>query len=230
MFDNIAQLENEVAEFQKNIVASSQLVGTVAATCEAVRSQQQSLEKGASEIRAGMESQTAELKEAIQGTLDDLRATSKKSVEALGKKNKDALTDAIERISDVQEGVESANAALRDSITAATEKACSDFNAASTQMLEQTTKKLEEYLTQMGKLTDSCVEQSKKTSADLIQGQADLQAKYEDFLGILQETNISEMFSEVKKLKKSLDIKIALLGVGVGGTLVFSILSWLSQT
>lgn len=72
MFENIAELEKEVQEFEQNILASSQLVKSIEQLAEAAEEQMRSFSRNSELLLRKIEQQNAEAKAALHDDMGTL--------------------------------------------------------------------------------------------------------------------------------------------------------------
>lgn len=94
MFENIEQLEREVQEFRKNILASSELVASFERMITQIKEQTRAIEAASGNLQGSVKTHTEDLQEQIEICLQkqaDLIAEQSRNVEAASK----VMTDAI---------------------------------------------------------------------------------------------------------------------------------------
>lgn len=94
MFENIEQLEREVQEFRKNILASSELVASFERMITQIKEQTKAIEAASGNLQGSVKTHTEDLQEQIEICLQkqaDLIAEQSRNVEAASK----VMTDAI---------------------------------------------------------------------------------------------------------------------------------------
>ena len=99
MFDNIAELEKEVQEFEKNILASSQLVKSIEQLAKAADAQVRSFAKDSETLLRRIEQQNAAEKDALHSDVYTLLSESAKKTQD---ETRRVIEAAVERIQQIQ--------------------------------------------------------------------------------------------------------------------------------
>lgn len=108
-------------------------------------------------------------------------------------------------------------------------KTAADASAQYDRQLEHLSSECERLLRQMQTTIQeqqtAYLERLQQTEQTIKSYQAETEKKYADFLKRLENTNVDQIFKEVQDLKQSVQTKFMILMVGVGVTLVVTILS-----
>lgn len=203
MFENIEQLEKEIQAFRQNILASSELVKSMEEISAVVRKQQSDYAESSSALLDKMEQQRTELAERTATLLDQIEKLSKSVPEEVEKK----AEVLIEQLKDVTATYEKTMSGIVEQF----EKENNDNTA--------------EALRKYGELNGLHIEQLKKAEEQISAMISDLNEKYNLFLTRLESTNIDSLFSEIQKMKKSMEAKMYLILGGVGIAIVIAIVS-----
>ena len=99
MFDNISELEKEVQEFEKNILASSQLVKSIEQLANAADAQVRSFAKDSETLLRRIEQQNAAEKDALHSDVYTLLSESAKKTQD---ETRRVIEAAVERIQQIQ--------------------------------------------------------------------------------------------------------------------------------
>lgn len=206
MFEDVAQMEKEIEDFRKNMAASSELVRGISQLTETVRQQQDSFTASADELLQKMDAGIAQAN-------TDHQATLKK----LGKRVDDAIAELKKNETmELQAKLEEINR-ICDSITALQK----EYTDKSEALLQGYTRDCERLMDEMK--TEISDRQAKLDAS--LQGteqaihtyQADIELKYNNFIGRLEAVDIDRMYREIQDIKRDMRLKavlsLSLLGV-----------------
>lgn len=202
MFEDIAQMEKEIEEFRKNIIASSDLINSIADLTKATKEQKDSFDASAEKLTQKLDSCIAQF-----------RADHDSSIETMKKSIADDMQAWISNIEKIKTSIETEQ-------TAATQK--------NEEQIKQFTSESERILDEMKNTISAQQEafsQKATQTEEVIRGyQKEAENKYNGFINILESTNVDQIFKEVQNLKQSMQTKFVILMAGIGITLLVAAL------
>jgi len=234
MFDDIQALEKEIEEFRHNILATQEFVSSVDKMIIAMKDQSKDYSKSYEEVLGKLQ-YYAETQKAESGAL----------LVELANKNDTFISDAVSKLNETQQELIAGASNMIDTIKAQNEELSKKYeevldnqkanaekhrSESEVQLLELE-KKNEAIITEavaqikaaqkeyIARLDD--VETSIKKSAD------ELTSKYQQFVEKLESTNLDQIYSSVQDMKKSINIKLAILLSGVGVSIILTVLALL---
>lgn len=207
MFESIDQLENEVKEFERNILASSELIQNVQKLTAAVQQEQQ-------QITAELEKVIAELNVQKQANEEQLHDT----LQAVTERNQllcENTEKELKRTEEEREHLLKEHAAQIEKITASyLERGAASQSAFIDQCTAALSEKAKRY------------DQTMDRAAGNVQTCADVVLKAQNsFLETIQKTRVEQLFDRVEELEKRLHQKLTLL---LSVTAIAAILALLS--
>lgn len=227
MFENIEQLEREVQEFRKNILASSELVASFERMIAQIKEQTKVFEDASKAMT-----------DAIGQQIAAVTAQSTANAEA-SERNAQMLSEQIDRmsVSDEQrmvkqsEGFVQATKVLETAIGQKTE----EFGEKVDSTLEEQINKLTAAnqaqiriaLDTMEKTKREFAEKCDEASRSFVSIQADLNARYEQVLTKLEAANVSETVRLSKSIIKSINVKFGILLTGTIASIVLAVLAFI---
>ena len=134
MFDNIAQLEKEIQEFQTNILASKELLQCLNDLTEAVKHERETLGRSMTDLQASVEQHTSENTSKVSASVDLLLEGHKQAADKLA-------AEIHTAVAALQQKNDSSFSRLQTTVTAA--------SAASTENLRDVSQKYDNLLTKL---------------------------------------------------------------------------------
>lgn len=203
MFDSIEQLEQQVAEFQKNILASSALVINIKELTSTIKNQQKDFLREVDEILV---------------RIDQDRRFTKEQVDMM-------LTSMDQRAAAVSLDVVKTNSELINRIQENfTEYDNRLINSLEKSELENITIS-EDALNAYRKLNQEYIEKLQNTSIHISNLKEQLDLQFTQFSDKLESTSIGKLNEHIQKVEKSLKNKIRILIAGVSVTALLALLS-----
>lgn len=174
MFQNIEELEKQVKEFQKNILASSAFIEGIQNLTNMVESQQVQFDKDAKDVLGAIDTYTKYIKEQTDLLIKSISEQTSKEADDFAKSNEELIAkvkaSSEELIKFVTEKITEKVDELSKSNTEMTSKTKADVDALIKFVTEHTTAKAKE-------VTDS--------NSELIRGFESRFVEYEKSLGLL---------------------------------------------
>lgn len=207
MFESIDQLEKEVKEFEKNILASSELIQNVQKLTAAVQQEQQQitveLEKVIAEINAQKQTNEEQLHDMLQAVTERNQLLCENTEMQL------------RRTEEEREHILKEHAAQIEEITASyLEKGAASQNA----FIDRCTAVLSEKAKRYDQTMDSATS-NVQTCADAVRKAQD------SFLEAIQKTRVEQLFDRVEEMEKRLHQKLTLLLSATAITAILALLS-----
>jgi hypothetical protein len=203
LFDSIEQLEQQVAEFQKNILASSALVINIKELTSTIKNQQKDFLREVDEILV---------------RIDQDRRFTKEQVDMM-------LTSMDQRAAAVSLDVVKTNSELINRIQENfTEYDNRLINSLEKSELENITIS-EDALNAYRKLNQEYIEKLQNTSIHISNLKEQLDLQFTQFSDKLESTSIGKLNEHIQKVEKSLKNKIRILIAGVSVTALLALLS-----
>lgn len=193
MFENIEQLEQQVAEFQKNILASSSLVNNIKELTSTIKNQQDEYLRKLNEVLVQVEQEQKFTTDQIERMLIGMDHRAEATLLDLGETN----NNLINRI---QQNFTGFNKQLIDSL----EKSELDIKTISENALNSHREINQEYIERL---------QDTSTHVTIMKEQLDLQ--FSQFFDRLESTSISQLIEHVNNLDKLIKIKFSILIIGI---------------
>ena len=214
MFEDIAQMEKEIEEFRNNILASSELIKGITELTEATKQQ-----------RASFQASSEALVKQLDACITQFKINHNDALQALGSSNAVAMENLHQSITTDMKGwiaaLESIKTAIESCEAAANQKTDEQVKRFS----DESDRILSEMQSSLATQQASFLEKLNETE-NVIRGyQSEAEKKYNSFLQQLENTNANQIFREVQELKKSMQVKFAVLMAGVGAAVVAAILS-----
>lgn len=155
MFDNITVLEKEVQEFEKNILASSQLVKSIEQLAKAADAQVRSFSKDSEALLRRIEQLNADAKDTLHGDITTLLSDSAKRTQ---EDTRRVIGAAVEQMQQIQ-------TEYADAI----HKAESALSSHETQLIQAFNENAQSHLTSSVRTIDSAASSLIKTQNDLLE-------------------------------------------------------------
>lgn len=202
MFENIEQLEQQVAEFQKNILASSSLVNNIKELTSTIKNQQDDYLRKLNEVLVQIEQEHKFTTDQVERMLIGMDQRAEATLMDLGKTN----SNLINRI---QQNFTGFNKQLIDSL----EKSELDIKTISEDALISHRELNQEYIERL---------QDTSTHVTIMKEQLDLQ--FTQFFDRLESTSISQLIEHVNNLDKLIKIKFSMLIIGISISAILTLL------
>lgn len=237
MFQNIEELEKQVKEFQKNILASSEFIKGVQNLTNMVESQQTQFDKDSKDMLSAIETYTKYVKEQTDLLIKSITEQTSKEADEFAKSNN-------ELIAKVKASSEELTKFVADQVSAKSK----EITDANSDIIKGIESRFVEYEKSLGLLFDRVKADNVKISEDAIAAFrtinqeygkklddesallkdliSKLEVKYNDFIQKLENTNVDRLFVELQEMKKSINSKFTLIFAGVGVTIVLTIISF----
>lgn len=237
MFQNIEELEKQVKEFQKNILASSEFIKAIQTLTSMVESQQTEFDKDSKDMLSAIETYTKYVKEQTELLIKSITEHTSEEADDFAKSNE-------ELIEKVKASSEELTKFVADKIT---EKA-KEVTDANSDLIKEFENRFVEYENSLGLLFDRIEADNVKISEDAILAfrainqeygkklddessllkelVSKLEVKYNGFIQKLENTNVDRLFVELQDMKKAINGKFALLFVAVGVAIALTIASF----
>lgn len=261
MFENIEQLEQQVKEFQKNILASTALLKSLEELTAAVKQQQVSYDQSAKSLIENMEQDRAASKEQADELTSTVSRLATNATDDIARNNNELLSDFRSSIASYDTTVKGLLDKLAEDRTALNKQAEQILSSMEKQaqsipenvakenatLIEQIRQSINDYdklmkatlehiksdnqaisddaIKAYGELNRAHIEQLEQTSEQVKGMIEQLALRYKQFLERLDSTNIDQLFTEVQKMKKSLEAKMTIILAGVGITAVIAVVS-----
>jgi chromosome segregation ATPase len=221
MFESIEQLEKEVKDFQKNILASSELIKSIESLITATKAQKEDFSATSSELASKMDSHTEALRKSYEEALAKLVKENRSLIKELIVRGDELLQEMKAIPSDVQKR----NSALSVEIQAEKEA----FFARCDELLQSVSTNSKTHhanvVETLNTAQQAYIQSIEEADVSIKNCEAEINRKYKDFLIKLESTNVDQMFKMCQDIKKSMDTKLLLLSVGVGASLILMIVS-----
>lgn len=237
MFQNIEELEKQVKEFQKNILASSEFIKGIQNLTNMVESQQTQFDKDSKDMLGAIDAYTRYVKEQTDLLIKSITEQTSKEADDFAKSNE-------ELIAKVKASSEELTKFVADQ-TSAKAKEVTDSN---TDLIKGFESRFVEYEKSLGLLFDRVKADNVKVSEETVAAfktinsdyaknlnevttllkevSTQIELKYDHFIKRLENTNIGGLFAEVQDMKKEINKKFTLLFAGVGVAIVLTIVSF----
>lgn len=237
MFQNIEELEKQVKEFQKNILASSEFIKGIQNLTNMVESQQTQFDKDSKDMLGAIDAYTKYVKEQTDLLIKSITEQTSKEADDFAKSNE-------ELIAKVKASSEELTKFVADQ-TSAKAKEVTDSN---TDLIKGFESRFVEYEKSLGLLFDRVKADNVKVSEETVAAfktinsdyaknlnevttllkevSTQIELKYDHFIKRLENTNIGGLFAEVQDMKKEINKKFTLLFAGVGVAIVLTIVSF----
>lgn len=237
MFQNIEELEKQVKEFQKNILASSEFIKAIQNLTSIVESQQTEFDKDSKDMLSAIETYTKYVKEQTDLLIKSITEQTSKEADDFAKSND-------ELIAKVKANSEELTKFVADKIT---EKA-KEVTDANSDLIKGFESRFVEYEKSLGLLFDRVKADNVKISEDAIVAfrtinqeygkklddesallkelVSKLEVKYNEFIQKLENTNVDRLFVELQDMKKTINSKFTLLFASVGIAIALIIVSF----
>ena len=203
MFKDIEELEQEIKDFRKNILASKELLRAVEGVVEAVKKQNLDFATAAETLRQTIETHEARNKTLATHLTEDLAEECRKESSALVQIAKNAISDASEQQKKLIEDAVYRFSQTQAGYIDAMERAQAGLEKAK-----------DEYLARLTHVEDN-----------LVYTERQLKANYTAFLERLEKTNVDQIFKTCQEMKKSLELKLWILAGGLGLSIVLTLIS-----
>ena len=237
MFQNIEELEKQVKEFQKNILASSEFIKGIQNLTNMVESQQTQFDKDSKDMLGAIDAYTKYVKEQTDLLIKSITEQTSKEADDFAKSNE-------ELIAKVKASSEELTKFVADQ-TSAKAKEVTDSN---TDLIKGFESRFVEYEKSLGLLFDRVKADNMKVSEETVAAfktinsdyaknlnevttllkevSTQIELKYDHFIKRLENTNIGGLFAEVQDMKKEINKKFTLLFAGIGVAIVLTIVSF----
>lgn len=202
MFENIEQLEQQVAEFQKNILASSSLVNNIKELTSTIKNQQDDYLRKLNEVLVQIEQEHKFTTDQVERMLIGMDQRAEATLMDLGKTN----SNLINRI---QQNFTGFNKQLIDSL----EKSELDIKTIS-----------EDALISHRELNQEFIERLQDTSTHVTIMKEQLDLQFTQFFDRLESTSISQLIEHVNNLDKLIKIKFSMLIIGISISAILTLL------
>lgn len=240
MFESIDQLEQEVNDFQKNILASTELVDSLETLVKGIKKQQTSFEAALSEVvskmdtyvesvksnaevqQASFATTSSEITQKIDGYAVKMMQENNDLIEAVTSKC-DAL---LKRMEAIPTDVEKKNVILAEEFQQCSVALQNATNEAVSQILMDNKASIDEAVAKINTIQQTYIDKLIEVETVLKQCEAAMDDKYGAFLTKLESTNVEQIFKTYEDIKKSLDTKWMLLSAGVGVSIILAIISF----
>lgn len=203
MFDSIEQLEQQVAEFQKNILASSSLVNNIKELTSTIKNQQNVYMREVNEILVRIDQDRKFTKEQIERMLTSMDQRA----EAV---SLDIVKTNSELINRIQQNFTEYDNLLTNSL----EKSELEIITISEDALNAHRKLNEEYLKRL-----------QNTSLQIAAMKEQLDLQFTQYSERLESTSIGQLIEHVQKVERSLKTKISILIAGVSVIALLAMIS-----
>ena len=207
MFENVAQLEKEVRDFQENILASKELVRNLEQLVVAAKAQQEQLAKSTDEllrdIPASVEEKNSALRGDVQRIADQMKADSEAAVSKALSEVRDSHQQHIEVLS-----------AIEGEVKKTADKLCTDNHAV-----------MNEAVAKLQQTNQQHIDALTSVESEIKKFEADLTAKYADFVAKLEASNMDKIFTMCEDIKKTVNSKFTILLGGVGLSIILSVIA-----
>lgn len=237
MFQNIEELEKQVKEFQKNILASSEFIKAIQNLTSMVESQQTEFDKDSKDMLSAIETYTKYVKEQTDLLIKSITEQTSKEADDFAKSNEELIAK-----------VKSSSEELTKFVADQTSAKAKEVTDANTDLIKGFESRFVEYEKSLGLLFDRVKADNVKVSEETVAAfkninseyaknlndttvllkevSAQLELKYEHFIKRLENTNIGGLFAEVQDMKKVINSKFNILFAGVGIAIVLMIISF----
>ena len=237
MFQNIEELEKQVKEFQKNILASSEFIKGIQNLTNMVESQQTQFDKDSKDMLGAIDAYTKYVKEQTDLLIKSITEQTSKEADDFAKSNE-------ELIAKVKASSEELTKFVADQ-TSAKAKEVTDSN---TDLIKGFESRFVEYEKSLGLLFDRVKADNVKVSEETVAAfktinsdyaknlnevttllkevSTQIELKYDHFIKRLENTNIGGLFAEVQDMKKEINKKFTLLFAGIGVAIALTIVSF----
>lgn len=214
MFEDIAQMEKEIEAFRKNIVASSELVDGITDLTEAVKQQKDSFAASSDALIEKLDACVLQFKADHDTSIYKLESSNTAAIEQMRQSISTDMQDWLSQLEKVKTAIESCE-------TATTQKTDEQIR----QLSAEGERIISEMQTSLASQVSAYLEKLQQTEEAISKYQFEAESKYNSFVQQLESTNVDQIFKEVQDLKKSIQIKFAILMAGVGATIIAAILS-----
>lgn len=238
MFQNVEELEKQVKEFQKNILASNEFIKGVQNLTNMVESQQTQFDKGSKNVLISIETYTKYVKEQNDLLIKSITEQTSKEADDFAMSNEKLIAKVITNSEEVTKFVVEQTNEKAKEVTAANADLINDFES-----------RFVEYEKSLGLLFDKVKADNVKVSEETIAAfktinndyaknlndvtvllkevSAQVELKYEHFIKKLENTNIGGVVAEVQGMKKEINKKFNILYAGVVVVIILTIISFL---
>lgn len=239
MFENVAQLEQEVKDFRQNILASSELIKSIESLIAASKTQNETFAARSAELLTKIGASTVALQkshdEALMKQIEENRALQTrlkaKGENLLAEMNRippevDKRSAAL--ISEIQKDTEQLHNMTRDVIEQLKAET-GNIKTRCDELIKSLNDSNKTHITEVTAALTAAqqpyLHRLEETDASITRCEAQLSQKHEDFLVKLESTNVDQMFKICQEIKKSMDTRFVCLTIGVGASIVLMIIS-----
>lgn len=237
MFQNIEELEKQVKEFQKNILASSEFIKGVQNLTSMVESQQTQFDKDSKDMLSAIETYTKYVKEQTDLLIKSLTEQTSKEADDFAKSNNELIAK-----------VKASSEELTKFVTEQVTLKAKEVTDANADLIKGFESRFVEYEKSLGLLFDRVKADNVKISEDAVDAFrtinqeygkklddesallkdliSKLEVKYNDFIQKLENTNVDRLFVELQEMKKSINSKFILLFAGISVAIILTIVSF----
>lgn len=209
MFDNIEELEREVQKFRENILASSELVVSFESMMTQMKAQTKAFEAASSNLQDCVKAHTEEVQKQIDQMSASIEQRMTAQSEGFASATQKLETVVGQKTEEFGARADSTLAAQVDKLTAANQTQI----CVALDMMEKTNREF----------AAKCEEASKS----FVAVQEDLNARYEQVLTKLDAANASEAVRLSKAIINSLNVKFAILLIGVVASVTLAVLAYI---
>ena len=225
MFEDITALEKEVQEFQKNILASKELVGSL-----------QSIAAEAKAQSASFEQASAQLGNCIRDAVKDIETQSDQQIAKAVAQITEAERAYEERARELEqqaqtryEEADGKIGAAVDRISQATDQFDQQVQTALTQLEEHNDRITSDALAKISEAQVAYETRVQEAENSITAKYQELLSKFESLTQKLESVNRDETADLCRKISSSINVKFGILLVGIGASLALVIYSILMK-
>ncbi|MEG1525783.1 MAG: hypothetical protein RR475_12320 [Clostridia bacterium] len=240
MFESVEQLEKEVQEFRKNILASSELIKSVEGLIAATKAQKESFSSETVELVTRMNAHAEAIQESYKAALSKMVSENSKlggeisaTGESLLRDMQDIPTEIDKRNATINADLQRYSEELRaqsNSLVIQLQDVTNVFSIKCAELLQSVEDKNNTHLGsvvgQMQAFQKEYIQKLGETEATIRNSEAELEGNYKDFLSKIESTNVDRIFKVCQDIKKSVNSKLLVLSAGVGASIILIIASF----
>ena len=240
MFDNIAQLEKEIQEFQTNILASKELLQCLNDLTEAVKHERETLGRSMTNLQASVEQHTSDNTSKVSASVDSLLEGHKQAADKLA-------AEIHTAVAGLQQKNDDDFSRLQTAVTATADESTERLRNVSQKYIEKVSNSVDLLLEGHKQAADKLAAEIHTAVADLQQKNDngfsrlqtavtaasaastenlwDVSQKYSELLTKLDSSKLEHIYEYCSKLERSINQKFTILGAGVILTAVLALIS-----
>ena len=256
MFNSVEELENQVKEFQENILASNKLVAGIDELTRAVKQQQKELSSSLSGQISKLNQENNEHAILLSTQVSNLCKENEEQAKAIESVSKKAISEVQNQANALEEGTEKLYSGIKleiQELNHLAHRMTQDMQSCNQREIQDAATKLKAEILLLNNTFDKMVKELEDTNARALEVTSEtilsvqkeylnelgrtqeqvhalseaLNQKYQDFLDRLEKTNVDQLFKLCQDLKSSVEKKFYVLLGGLCVAIVLIVLSLL---